>query len=88
LNDFDSSTQAIASAPLVAHLSGHFFLLGDLAHHARFINRVSERLLAIDVFAHSHGHDTGRCVDVVRGADHDGVDLFSHLLEHLPVVFK
>ena len=45
-----------------------------------------QRLLAVDVLAHLHGHDGGRGVRVVGRADRHGVDLLAHLVEHLAVV--
>ena len=86
LDDLDRAAQPVFGRALVAHLRGHLLLGGHLAHHAGLVDRVRQRLLAVDVLAHLHGHDRGRGVRVVGRADGDGVDLLAHLREHLAEV--
>ena len=47
---------------------------------------LGERFLAINVFAHPHGHDAGEAMAVVGRRNRDGVNGLVHLLEHLPKV--
>ena len=73
-----------ARLALVAHLRGDLGLLGDLAHLAGLVDRVRQRLLAVDVLAHLHGHDADHGVQVVGRGSHHRVDVllgFEHLAE-------
>ena len=78
--------EAQGGRPLVAHLGGDLPLDGGLAHQAGLVRRVGQRLLAVDVLPHPHRHQGGGGVGVVGGADHHGVDLWTHLFEQLPEV--
>ncbi len=85
LNDFHRAAEAIFSAALISHLGGDFIFGRHLAHHPRFVNRMGQRLLAIDMFAQLHGHDAGRRVVMIGRGDDDGIDLL-YLFEHLAVI--
>jgi len=72
--------------PLVAHLRADALLPGRLSHQPRFPDRMRERLLAIHVLAHPHGHHRRWSVMVVgRGNDH-GVNLRPEFLEQLAII--
>ena len=86
LDDLDRFAQAVLGRTLVAHLRGHLHLGGHVAHLAGLGDRVRQRLLAVNALALLHGHQAGRRVRVVGGADGDGVDLVAELVEHLAVV--
>jgi len=86
LNNLDGAAQAVFRRALIPHLRGDFVLIGDFFHHAGFIHVVGERLLAIDVLLHLHGHDAGRRMRVIGSAHGHGVDLLVHLLQHLAKV--
>ena len=71
--------------PLVAHLGDHLIvLLGFLRQQAHLVDRVTQRLLAIDVLALLDGmHGRGE-VNVIGRRDGHSVDLVPDLVEHLP----
>src|SRR5262245_2459962 len=52
LNHFDGATQTAASTALIAHLCSDFPFFRETPQRPRLIDRVCERLLAINVFAH------------------------------------
>ena len=54
LDAFDRAAQAIRRAALVAHLRDDAGFLRQIAQIARLVNRLRQRLLAIDVFAQPH----------------------------------
>ena len=58
--------------------------LGQLA---AFVQRVRERLLAVDVLAGADGRHRRDGVNVVGRADRDGVDVFGFLVDHLAEIF-
>ena len=77
-----AAAQGVAGAALVAHLRRHFLNRRQIAHLARFPNGLRQRFLAINVFVQVQSrHGDNRVVMVGRG-DRDGVDGFSHLVEH------
>ena len=69
--------------PLVAHLRRDAGRLRGLGQLAAFVERVGERLLAVDVLARADRRHRGDGVDVVGRADRDGVDVLRLLVEHL-----
>ena len=85
LNDLDRAAQAVFGAALIAHLGGDLVLLGELAEQPRFIDRVRQGLLAIDMFAHAHGGGGGDGVHVIRRGHDDRIQRLL-LVEHLAEV--
>src|SRR5436305_8340274 len=81
LDYFDRPTQPAFGASLVSHLRRNFVFGRGLAHEPRFINRVRERLLAIDMFAHAHRHNTRGGMMMVRSRDDHRIHVL-HLLKH------
>ena len=71
---------------LVAHLRGDPRLLGGFADLAAFPHGANERLFAVYVLALRQRPEGDREVHVVGRADHDGVDVLVHLVEHHAVV--
>ncbi len=61
--------------------------MGGLGQLAAFVERVRERLLAIDVLAGADGGHGGHGMDVVGRADADRVDVIGLLVEHDAEVF-
>src|SRR3954471_11733830 len=89
LNHFNGTTKSVASAALVAHLRGEFFLLGEFSHLARFPDSLGQRLLAINMFAEAHRSDGGGAMHVVGRRNRDGVNGFAHFIEHFtPIAIK
>ena len=88
LDDLHRATESVVGAALVAHLRGHFLLLGHLGHETCLVDGLCEWLLNVNVFAELHRLHTGNGVHVVRGRDGDGVDGFLHLIEHLAEILK
>ena len=86
LNDFDSAAQAVFGAALVAHLSYHLVFAGELAEGSRFVHRMCERLLAIDVFAHLDCQRGSGRVDVIGRRNDDGIDRLAHFFIHFAEV--
>ena len=76
LNQLDDAAVVVGGVDLRAHLRGTFCRGGSLGNHARFVNRVRERLFAVDVLAGFEGAHSGEGVRVVGGADDDGVERF------------
>ena len=74
--------------PLVAELRDHLGLAGGLADLANLVDRVGQGLLAVDVFAAFQCGHAGHRVRVVRRADHHGVDVLVHRVEHLAEIFE
>ncbi len=85
-DQLDDPPRAVKGVPLIAHLRDDIHLAGDFAHPPRLVNRMRERLLAIDVLAHPHGQHAGRGVVMVGSRDDDRVDVLA-LFEHLAVIF-
>ena len=71
LHQLDHPPVIVGGMNLSAHLGGHLRLGVGLAHHARLINTVGQRFLAVDVLARAHCRHAGQCVTVVGGADGD-----------------
>ena len=59
---------------------------GEIGQYARLEDGVRQRLLAIDMFAKSHGHRRRRGVGVIGSGDRHRVDVFAFLLQHLTKV--
>src|SRR5436190_4281258 len=51
MHDFYRAAQAVLGAALVAHLRDHPVFLGNFAQVTRFINGLSQRLLAVNMFS-------------------------------------
>ena len=62
------------------------YFFGRFGHHTRLMDRVGQRLFAIDVQAGANGANRGRGVVMVGSADHDGIDLAGFFGQHLAVV--
>ena len=80
--------ERVAGRALVAHRGGHLVLPGQLAEHARLVDRARQRLLGIHVLAGADGGGRGHRMDVVGRGHHDGVDLRAHLVDHPPEVME
>ena len=76
----------VEGVPLVAHLRDDLVLLGGLHQLADLVDRVRQRLLAVDVLAALDGGHGGHRVGMVGRGDDDRVDLLVHLVEHLAEV--
>ncbi len=76
----------LGGVDLVAHLGADLRLGGLQAQLAGFPDGVREGLLAIDVFAETHGGHGGQGMHMVRRRDGDGVEAVTELGEHLPPV--
>ncbi len=87
LDHFAETIGIFRSLALIAHLGRDTVLAGFLHHPHRFIHRVGQRFLAINMFLAADSGNAGRSVRVVRGSDHDRVDLIFHFIQHLAVVF-
>ena len=83
-DQLDHAAVVVGGVDLRAHLGRHLHLLGRFPHHAGLVDRVGQRLLAIDVLAPLHGRDAGQGVGVLGGADGHRVDVL--LVEHLAPV--
>jgi len=86
LDQLDHAAVVVLGVDLRAHLRGQLVLDGQIGHHAGLVHFVRERLFAVAVLAHLHGHDAGHGVGVIGGAHHHGVDLLVHFAEHLAEV--
>ena len=51
-DQFDDPPHAAERVALIAHLRDDVHFVRNLAHPPRFVDRMRERLLAVDVFAH------------------------------------
>jgi len=81
-DEFHDPPVVVAGVNLGADLGGHLLLAGQVRHDPRLLDRVRQRLLAVDVLAHPKGHGRGRGMRVVRRRDDDGVDAAVHLAKH------
>src|SRR5262249_7134058 len=84
LDNLDCPPQTIFGAALVAHFGRDTTFFRQLAQQPRFINRLRQWLLAINMFAHFDGHRGDNSVQMVRSRDDDGVERlfsFQHLAE-------
>ena len=86
LDDFHRAANAIGGAALVAHLRDDILAFREIFQVARFVNRLHERLLAIDMFALAHRQRGDECVHVVRRGNRDAVNLAAQFGEHLAVI--
>src|SRR5665213_1097631 len=74
---------------LVAHLRGDFVkMVGGLPQGPRLRNVVAERLLAIHIDAPFHRHHGDGGMVMIGSRNKNGVNTFSHLIEHDAVVRK
>ncbi len=69
-------------AALIAHLRGQFFPRRQIAQLARLEDRLRQRFLAINMFAHRHRHRAGHPVAMVRYGNRDRIDGRAHFLQH------
>ena len=83
LNPLVRQPRAFGGVPLIAHLRGDAGRVRGLGQLAAFVQRVRERLLAIDVLAGANRGHRGHGVNVIGRADRDGVDVLRLLVEHL-----
>ena len=79
---FCDAAAPVERVTLVAHLCGHLIFLGQLGQQACLIDRVGQRLLAIDMLAQRHGMGCDAGMGMVGRSHHDGVDALTHLVEH------
>ena len=77
---------ALKSHALVSHLRGNLMLPRGLGQGAGFVDRVRERLLAVDVLSPPDGRHRNDRMRMVRRAHDDRVDALL-LVEHLAEVF-
>ena len=85
LDDLDHAAIVVAGVDLRAHLRDGFLLGGQAAHLPHFVDRMGQRLFAIDVEpAPQRPHD-GNGVRVVGRRDDDGVEVLL-LVEQLAEV--
>ena len=72
--------------PLVSHLRGDLVLAGELGQHARLVDGVGQRFLAVNMFAQADGHRSGRGVGMIGSGDRHRVDIFIFCLQHIAEV--
>ena len=83
---FADLIDTFARCPLITHLARDLIFLSQLRKQTRFVNRVSQRFLYVNVFAQRNGIGRNNRVRVV-GRSHDhSVDRFAHFVVHLPIV--
>ena len=82
LNDFDAAAQRSRGAALIAHLRGHLFPGRQVAQLARLGDRLCQRFLAINMFAHGHGQGAGGSVAVVGNGNSDRIDGRAQFVKH------
>ena len=82
LNKLHHPPVIVPGVDLSSHLGDEFVLAGDCCHQSGFVDAVGQRFLAVAMLAEFHRHHPGRGVDMIRGTDHDRVDLVVHLIEH------
>lgn len=78
LNDFNDLPESIVCGALVTHLRSNLVFAGQITEKACFIHRVGQGFLHIHMFAHAHGHCSGRSVRVVGRADRYRIDFLAH----------
>ena len=72
---------------LVPHLRDDFILRGCRAHLSRLVDRVCQRLLAVNVFAELHRGESDRRVHVIGRRDNHGIErLVVRIVEQLAIV--
>ncbi len=85
-DNFHGFAKSVFGRPLVAHLSDDASFFGDLLHGASFPNRPCQRLLAVDMLAHTHRFN-GRCrMVMVRRADGHDVNFVTQAVQHFTIV--
>lgn len=77
---------AFGRSALVAHLRGYLVLGGQFGQQTRFVDRVRQRFLAIDVLAGRNGVGRDDRVGVVGRSHHDRIGRFEHLVVHAAVI--
>ena len=82
----DKHSAALEGMALVAHLRDDLVPLSGLDHRAAFGDGVGQRLFAVHVLAMLHGRNGRDRMVMIRSANHHGVDVFVHLVEHLAEV--
>jgi len=78
----------VAGVRSVAKLSGQPVPSGHFGCHAHFVDVAAHRFLAVDVFAHFHGHHADGDVCVVRRSHHNRVDVFLFHVEQPTEIVK
>jgi hypothetical protein len=73
---------------MVAQLRDDLVFRGGLHQLPHLVDRVGQRLLAVDVFAAADGRHGGHGVRVVGRGDEDGVHPFLHGVEHLAEIVE
>ena len=87
-NPFADLANRPARMPLVAKLCHDFVFLGGCHDFANFMNRMSQRFFAIDMLSASHSLHRYDSMRVIGSANHHGIDLLFHLIEHDSVIFE
>src|SRR5689334_19528128 len=82
----DCPPNVVRRMSLVTHLSGDASLPSSPGELARFVDRMGERLLAINALARSHSCHRSHRMDVIRSSHQDGVDVLVRPLQHDAVV--
>ena len=83
---FADLAHAFGRSALVAHLRGYLVLGGQFGQQTRFVDRVRQRFLAIDVLAGRNGVGRDDRVGVVGRSHHDRIGRFEHLVVHAAVI--
>ena len=84
LDDFDDASIVVLGMDLRPHLGRDLRLRREVGHRAGLIDRVGQRLLAIDMLAHAKRHRGGRRMHMIGRADDHGVEPAG--LQHLAEV--
>ena len=78
----------VARVSLVTHLGRDFVFLLCRHHQFDFLERASEWLFGVDMFASGHGCHRDRKVRMVWHQDHHRIDVLVHLVQHHPPILK
>ena len=72
-DQLDHAAKTLAGVISYAHLCDQVLFPGHLGGQSSLEDIVGQRLLAVDVLAHFHGHHADRDVRMVGRGDHNGI---------------
>lgn len=88
IDHFGEGVDAATGMALVPHLGDDPKFFFGPHQDFRFLEGAGEGLLDVDVLAERHRLNGGGEVGVVGGADRDGIDVLTHLIEHLAEIME
>ena len=86
VDPFLGEAGALVGVPLIAHLGDDPVLQRGGLEEARFLDRVRQGFLHVDVLAHFNRHERDWKMHVIGRGHRDCIDAVAHFREHLPVV--